>query len=170
MKYLIALALLLCLAVPSLAASTLFMRIDTLKGSYNGDRTHKDWCELVSMKGPNKSGESGPIVVRKVQDEASSALMGAATAGAAYPTIIIDLCTSSSAPDGQTVVQKFTLGKAVIREANVVYEKLAEGTRPVEEITISYDTINWEASTVRPDGAAGPGTKDSWNNGTKAKT
>lgn len=170
MKNFLVLILLLCFAVPALAAnSVLFLTAPGIKGGAS-DKDHRDAVELISMKGPNKSTESGPIVVRKYQDEASTTLMAAATAGNSYPSIVIDL--SSPVGSGQmVVVQKFTLGKVTIKEANVVYEKLNEGARPVEEITIGYETINWETIPLKPDGSpSGASIKDSWNNGTRSKT
>jgi type VI protein secretion system component Hcp len=165
----LALTLILVLAVPVLAASTLCMMVPGARGTVS-DKEHRDAIELISMKGPNKGSESGPIVVRKYQDDSSTTLMAAATAGNSYPSIVIDL--SSPFGSGQmVVVQKFTLGKAVIKEANVVYEKLSEGARPVEEITIGYETINWETIPCRGDGSpSGSSIKDSWNNGTRSKT
>lgn len=168
MKNFLVLLLLLCFAVPALAlTSAVYLTIPGIKGDAS-DREHRDAIECISMKGPNVSGTSGPITLRKYQDSASTGLMAAACSGTPIGNVIVDL-SSPGASGSVNVVQKFLLTKATVKEANIAYEKLNEGVRPVEEIVLSYEMIEWQTIPVGPDGSKGTIIKDTWNNQTRAK-
>jgi type VI protein secretion system component Hcp len=153
--------LLVLVAVPALAAYNMTLTGPGLKGEVS-DREHRDAVGLVGLKGPNKPGDSGPLVVQKNLDAASNTLFAACLAGTVYPSLVIDVMKPIG---GQLmVVTRITLGKAIVKGVELKY-----GSELVEEVTLAYDTINWENIELRSDGSKGPSTTQGWDNRAGAK-
>ena len=163
--------LLLLLSVSGWAAPTynMYMRLGTIQGNVS-DKDHRDWIEVVAIKGLNRLTESGPIVIKKYQDDASTPIFANCTAGNLLPDAIIEVYRPVTSGAPMMVVGRLTLGKVTIKEANIVHDKTVDVANPLEEITLAYETIQWETIQYNADGSKKATLKDTWNNGTKAKT
>jgi len=158
------------LVVPSFAAPiyNMYMRLGTFQGNVT-DRDHRNAIEVVAIKGLNRGGESGPITIKKYQDDASTPIFAACAAGALLPDAVIDIYKPVTSGGPLVVVGKITLGKVTIKEANIIHDKTVDSANPLEEITLVYETIQWETIQYGADGAKKGTLKETWNNVTKAK-
>jgi len=153
---------------PVMAAYSAFLELGpSCRGSAN-DRDHRDCIEVVSIKGPNKANEAGPLTLQVRVDQSIPALLLAATAGTAYPIAHVDLSQTIGGTARTTL--RMTLNKVVVKEVNFLIDKETDANTPIAQVVLSYDTITWEYPDLRPDGSTGgPAVKQGWDNLNKVK-
>ena len=164
---LLALVLVVCVS-PAMAAYSAFLELGpSFKGSAN-DKDHRDCIEVVSIKGPNKANEAGPLTLQVRVDQSIPALLLAATAGTAYPIAHVDVSQTISGAARTTL--RMTLNKVVVKEVNFLIDKETDANTPMAQVVLSYDTITWEYPDLRFDGSSGgPAVKQGWDNLNKVK-
>jgi type VI protein secretion system component Hcp len=160
-RFLVLLFLTLLLVSASQAAYNMCLTAPGLTGTVT-DRDHRSAVGVVGLKGPNKPGESGPLVIQKNLDPASNVLFAACLAGTVYPSLVIDVMQPVGGE--MKVVTKITLRKAVVRGVELKYESAL-----IEEVTLGYDAISWQYDDIAPDGTKRGSTTENWDNNTRAK-
>lgn len=171
MKFRSAVLLLLVSVVcvsPVLAAYSAFLDLGpAFKGSAS-DRDHRDCIEVVSIKGPNKATEAGPLTLQVRVDQSITNLLAAATQGLAYPIGRVDVSQTIGGTARTTL--RMTLNKVTVKEVNFLIDKETDANNPMAQVVLSYDTITWEYPDLKPDGSTGgPAVKQGWDNLNKVK-
>lgn len=152
---------------PVMAAYNAFLELGPIKGTAN-DKDHRDCIEVVSIKGPNKANEAGPLTLQVRVDQSIPELLLAATAGTTYPVSHVDVSQTIGGAARTTL--RMTLNKVVVKEVNFLIDKTADANNPLAEVVLGYDTITWEYPDLRPDGSVGgPAVKQGWDNINKVK-
>lgn len=152
---LLVLSLLLCafLMSPALAGYNMFMMTNTpsIQGG-SVDPSHKDWIDLVSVKFIGKPGSSGPLVIQKNLDKASTKLAVACMDGTHFKDITIEIAVDK-------LLCKAKLADVTVTDISQCYSNL-DPKAPVEELTLTYGSVNWEYSDV----SVSPAIRNGWDN------
>jgi type VI secretion system secreted protein Hcp len=160
-------------------AGGLFLKVDVNSGPQitgeSTDTKHSGWIEIMSMQTgitnpvtlssgsgitPGKSTRSD-LVVTKYLDKASPPLFLGCAVGTRYPTVTLELTSSSNVDGASLTYYKITL-------TNVIVSSLAtsaNGERPAETVSLSYEKITTDYYMIDQKGGVplSPTATATWN-------
>jgi type VI secretion system secreted protein Hcp len=166
----------LALALPSSAraASTMFLKIDGVKGDAT-DKAHAGWIEVVSFNtgvtqtGAGQLGGAGgggasagkvdiaPLTITKQVDSSSPQLFLHACSGKHVPGVVLEVANTTN----QQPYLRYTLGDVIVSAVRTA--GAGTGERPTEEVTFTFAKINMEVMSGNEKGAPGGKSEAGWD-------
>ncbi|MFW6162404.1 MAG: Hcp family type VI secretion system effector [Planctomycetota bacterium] len=158
-------------------ALDVFLKLDGIKGE-STDAAHESWIEVLSYtldvhqrhQGTGRPG-SGPtggsqtsashLTIRKVTDAASAMLFSHCVQGSPIRKARLEVCE----PAGD----KHVVGAVDMRQVRVLsYDDKGVADehgapRPIEEIVLGYDKIEWEVTPIKHGGQSKATVKRGWD-------
>jgi type VI secretion system secreted protein Hcp len=159
------------LALPSRAASTMFLKVDGIKGDAT-DKAHAGWIAVDSFNaGVTQTGtlahagsgagagkaDIAPLAITKRVDASSPQLFLHACNGKHIPGVVLEVASMAS----QQPYLRYTLGDVTV--SSVRTAGAGAGERPTEEVTFTFAKINMEVMSGTEKGAAGGKSEAGWD-------
>lgn len=157
------------------AAYDMFLRIDGISGE-STDARHRQWIEVLNFnQGLTLPGIGGSIstggaagvgradfedfLVVKTLDKASARLSLACADGTHIPEVTLELC-----PAGGEKFMEIQLSDCIVTTYRIVGSVQGGETRPLEEVSFCYRTIQWTYTEMDPSTGRSKGDVFSWWN------
>ncbi len=155
-------------------AFDLFLKIDGLPGESTDDK-HKDWIELLSfsmgISHPATAGSTGAaaaarpafndFLVVKAQDKTSPKLALGCASGYRTKEIKLELCRASG---DKFKFMEYKMSDCAVSSWKPGGSAKGADSKPVEEVTFSYNKIEYTYSQQkRPDGSGGGNVSSNWD-------
>lgn len=158
--------LLVCAAAaPSFCGNDIYLRLNPeVKGGVSSGKIHKDWIAVVSVQNAGKLQEMGPIVIGKKIDAATPALEKACASGTSFTEARIEVCKTGA----EQRYLLITLTKLVITQIRQNIVAADDASAAAEELTCTYDKIEWTYAGAKQDGSSLPEVKTEWDNTTSS--
>lgn len=154
--------LFLCVLLPGAAkAQSLFLKVDGVDGQ-STDNTHKNWIDVLGYKhkiglpdsSVNGIAVHGDFVISKYLDIATPKLNLLASDGRLIKSIELHMVNSF----GQ-LVAIYTLKNLTVTSTSI---DGSAGSRPVEQVSFKYQSINWKYIPIKPDGTKDGPVETMW--------
>ncbi|MBN1764904.1 MAG: type VI secretion system tube protein Hcp [Sedimentisphaerales bacterium] len=135
-----------------------FLQIKGLKGE-STDEKHTEWSEIVTFnvgaRRPFSSGggtgttgrrEWDDIKITKVVDAASAPLLSYLINNTMVDEVVIEVCEAS---DTKSAFYRYKLNQVCISSVRIIGNATDVYSRPIEEITLRYNKIEWTYTPLR---------------------
>jgi type VI secretion system secreted protein Hcp len=151
------------------AAYDMFLRIDGMSGE-STDARHPQWTEVLNFnQGLTLPGIRGAAVgqadfddflIVKWVDKSSPKLSQACAAGTHIPEVELELCPAGGNKYG---FMGILLSDCIVTAYRIVGSVQGGETRPLEEVSVSYNRIQWTYTVIGPDGKSSGHVDAGWD-------